>query len=162
MPLLLVPVVYLFSPTLQLPASAALQDFISRHFQMEAPLFSCPLLLSLFSLLSTVPLLSFPSLLSALAPPPPLLPPLSHFLSASPPASRSPLFNTLSLHPLLFLASIPSSFTHSASTQSCVRLSIFRYFMSVWWVCVRAEWPPGSQANTSSHPQCSASIPLAE
>lgn len=81
---------YLSPTAFQLPAvaSAPLPDFISWHkdFQMEALLFSCPLTISflVFSLHSTVSLLSFPSLLSALAPPPPPPPPPPHSSLPSP------------------------------------------------------------------------------
>lgn len=81
---------YLSPTAFQLPAvaSAPLPDFISWHkdFQMEALLFSCPLTTSflVFSLHSTVSLLSFPSLLSALAPPPPPPPPPPHSSLPSP------------------------------------------------------------------------------
>lgn len=94
--------------------------------QMEAPLFSCPVLSSssssLFSLHSTVPLLSFPSLLSALAPPPPPPPPPSHSSLNSltfvcqPPASSFPLLTHTHTHihnsplPLSLSLSSPFSF----------------------------------------------------
>lgn len=106
----------------------------------------CLLLLCLFSLCSTAPLLSFPSLLSALAPPPPPPPhtpptPLS-LLSVSP----LPLVSLSHMHththppllcppspPLLFF-SLRCTQIFSAMTPSCIRarhclLLIFRCLM---------------------------------
>lgn len=65
----------------------------TRTFKWKPPYFSCPVLFSsLFSLHSTVPLLSFPSLLSALAPPPP------------PPHSPPSPLSLLSASPLLLVS----------------------------------------------------------
>lgn len=87
----------------------------------------CLLLLCLFSLCSTAPLLSFPSLLSALAPPPPpphTPPPPSLTFVCEPPASGFPL--THAHTPLLCPPSPPHSiFLHTnilCSDTSCIRL----------------------------------------
>lgn len=95
------------------------QDFISRHEYncMHHIFLSSPALSSsLFSLHSNVPLLSFPSLLSAVAPPPPIPPSPLSLLSACPRSSSFPILTLahLSLLPLLFLAwasSILGSYT---------------------------------------------------